>query len=108
MMTIASQDLDPLLAHFNMNPPRKNVGVNFELLFEDTQLNPQKAATAAARLIRQGAQFLIGPQTSSEVAQVKPITDAAGVVLVSEGRTASSLYIADDSVILFVTDERLE
>src|SRR5262249_7137088 len=108
MMTIASQDLDPLLSHFNMNPPRKNVGVNFELLVEDTQLNPQKAATAAARLIRQGAQFLIGPQTSAEVAQVKPITDAAGVVLVSPGSTASSLSIANDTVFRFVPDDRLE
>src|SRR5262249_50670947 len=108
MMTIASQDLDPLLAHFNMNPPRKNVGVNFELLVEDTQLNPQKAATAAARLIRQGAQFLIGPQTSAEVAQVKPIPDAAGVVLVSPGSTASSLSIANDTVFRFVPDDRLE
>jgi branched-chain amino acid transport system substrate-binding protein len=108
MMTIASHDLDPLLAEFNMNPPSRNVGVDFELLFEDTQLDPQKAASGAAHLIRQGAQFIIGPQTSSEVAQVKPITDAAGVVLVSPGSTASSLSIPNDTVFRFVPDDRLE
>jgi len=108
MMTIASQDLEPLLANFNMNPPSRNVGVNFALLFEDTQLDPQKAAIAAASLIRRGAEFLIGPQTSSEVAQVKPITDAAGVVLVSPGSTASSLSLPNDTVYRFVPDDRLE
>jgi branched-chain amino acid transport system substrate-binding protein len=82
--------------------------VEFQLLFEDTQLDPQKAATAATRLIREGAQFLIGPQTSSEVAQVKPITDAAGVVLVSPGSTSSTLSIANDTVFRFVPDDRLE
>ena len=108
MMTIASQDLDPLLADFNFNPPPKDLGVAFELLIQDTQLDPQKAAAAATLLIREGAQFLIGPQTSSEVAQVKPITDAAGVVLVSPGSTASSLSIPNDSVFRFVPDDTLE
>src|SRR5512132_4138693 len=58
MMKIASGDAAPLA---------KEQGVAFELLVEDTQLDPQKAATAAARLIHRGAQFLIGPQTSAEV-----------------------------------------
>jgi branched-chain amino acid transport system substrate-binding protein len=108
MVTIASHDLDALLGDFNMNPPAKNLGVEFQLLFEDTQLDPQKAAAAATRLIREGAQFLIGPQTSSEVAQVKPITDAAGVVLVSPGSTSSALSISNDTVFRFVPDDRLE
>jgi branched-chain amino acid transport system substrate-binding protein len=108
MMTIASKDVDPLFTDFNMNPPSKNVGVDFHLLFEDTQLDPQKAAAAASRLIQQGAQFLIGPQTSAEVARVKPITDAAGVVLVSPGSTASSLSIPNDTVFRFVPDDKLE
>jgi branched-chain amino acid transport system substrate-binding protein len=108
MMNIASHDLDALLGDFNMNPPARDVGVQFSLLIEDTQLDPQKAAAGAARLIREGAQFIIGPQTSSEVAQVKPITDAAQVVMVSPGSTASSLSLANDSVFRFVPDDTLE
>ncbi len=108
MMTIAAGDLDPLLRDYNSNPPAKDLGVAFDLLIEDTQLDPAKAAAGAQNLINQGAQFLIGPQTSSEVAQVKPITDAAGIVLISPGSTASTLSIPNDSVFRFVPDDTLE
>jgi branched-chain amino acid transport system substrate-binding protein len=108
MMKIASGDLDPLLRDYNASPPAKEQGVAFELLIEDTQLDPQKAATAAASLIHRGAQFLIGPQTSAEVSQVKMITDPAGIVLVSPGSTASTLSIPNDTVFRFVPDDTLE
>lgn len=108
MMKIASGDLDPLLHDYNASPPAKEQGVSFELLVEDTQLDPQKAAAAAARLIHRGAQFLIGPQTSSEVSQVKVITDAAGIALISPGSTASTLSIPNDTVFRFVPDDTLE
>jgi branched-chain amino acid transport system substrate-binding protein len=108
MMEIAAGDLEALLGDFSARPHTKDTGVSFDLMFEDTQLDPTMAANAAESLINRGAQFLIGPQTSAEVAAVKPITDAAGVVLVSQGSTASSLSIPNDTVFRFVPDDTLE
>jgi len=108
MMEIAAGDLEALLGDFSAWPHARDTGVSFDLMFEDTQLDPTIAAHKAKRLIDRGAQFLIGPQTSAEVAAVKPITDAAGVVLVSQGSTASSLSIPNDTVFRFVPDDTLE
>lgn len=108
MMEIAAGDLEALLGDFSDWPRARDTGVSFDLIFEDTQLDPTIAANKARRLIDRGAQFLIGPQTSAEVAAVKPITDAAGVVLVSQGSTASSLSIPNDTVFRFVPDDTLE
>jgi len=108
MLSIAANDLQPMLEFYNANPPAGSIGVAFELLIEDTKLDPQTAANAATTLIGKGVQFLIGPQTSSEVAAVKPITDQHRVVLVSQGSTASSLSLPNDSVFRFVPDDTLE
>ena len=108
MMQIAAGEMDALLGDFNLNPPSQNTGIEFNLMFADTLLDPTTAANEARGLINQGVQFLIGPQTSAEVAAVKPITDAAGVVLISQGSTASSLSIAGDTVFRFVPDDTLE
>lgn len=110
MLDIGSQDLQKLLADYNVKAPYTAAfsGVEFEILVEDTQLDPQKAAVAAARLIERGAQFLIGPQSSSEVREVKKITDPAGVVLVSPGSTAGTLSLPGDTVFRFVPDDSIE
>jgi branched-chain amino acid transport system substrate-binding protein len=108
MMETATGDLDALLGDFSDRPHASDTGVSFDLMFEDTQFDPTIAANEAKRLIDRGAQFLIGPQTSAEVAAVKPITDAAGVVLISQGSTASSLSIPNDTVFRFVPDDTLE
>ncbi len=108
MMSIAASDIEPLLQYYDANPPARDKGVAFDLIVEDTKLDPQTAAAAAAKLVRQGVQFIIGPQTSSEVAAVKPITDSARVVLVSQGSTASTLSLPKDSVFRFVPDDTLE
>jgi branched-chain amino acid transport system substrate-binding protein len=108
MLSIAANDMQPMLEFYNANGPARSIGVGFEFLIEDTKLDPQTAANAATSLIAQGAQFLIGPQTSSEVTAVKPITDQRRVALISQGSTASSLSLANDSVFRFVPDDTLE
>lgn len=108
MIEAAAGDLGALLGDFSDIPHTRDAGISFDLMFEETQLNPAIAARAAQNLINRGAQFLIGPQSSAEVAAVKPITDAAGIVLVSQGSTASSLSIPNDTVFRFVPDDTLE
>jgi len=78
------------------------------LLIEDTALDPQRAAAAASRLIARGAQFIIGPQSSSEVREVKKITDPAGIVQASPGSTAGTLSLPNDTVFRFVPDDSQE
>src|SRR5215472_6232621 len=51
MMEIAAGDLDALLGDFSAWPHTKDTGVSFDLMFEDTQLDPTMAANAAKRLI---------------------------------------------------------
>src|SRR5260370_892977 len=110
MLEIGSVEMEDFLRHFDGRPPynSKFEGVQFELLIEDTALDPQRAANAAARLIRRGAQFIIGPQSSSEVREVKKITDPAGVVQVSPGSTAGTLSLPNDTVFRFVPDDSQE
>lgn len=111
MMQIGAEQMEQLLRHFNprgIPATRFGGGVTFDLMIEDTLLDPATAASAAARLIAQGAQFIIGPQSSSEVAEVRKITDPAGVVQISPGSTASSLALPNDTVFRFVPADSLE
>jgi branched-chain amino acid transport system substrate-binding protein len=53
-------------------------------------------------------RIVIGPQSSSEVAAISAEADARGVLLVSQGSTASSLGLPDDNVFRFVPTDRVE
>jgi branched-chain amino acid transport system substrate-binding protein len=75
---------------------------------EDTGLDPTVALDRLRTLAGEGVRIFIGPQSSSEVAALKPFADSAGVVLVSQGSTASSLSIPDDNVFRLVPDDSQE
>jgi branched-chain amino acid transport system substrate-binding protein len=73
-----------------------------ELRVEDTKLNPVLAEQAFLKLARRyNVSVVIGPQSSSEVRAIKPLADRLGVLVVSQGSTASSLAFADDSIFRF-------
>lgn len=71
----------------------------------DTQLSPTLAVTKMTDLAANGATVFIGPQSSAEVAAVKPAADAEGLLVVSQGSTASSLSLADDYIFRLVPDD---
>ena len=73
-------------------------GYRFHLLVRDTQLDPAKALAAIRDLDKQGVQIIIGPQSSAEVAMIKPYADAHNILIISQGSTASSLAIPDDNI----------
>ncbi len=95
---------DDLNAQFSAqgSPTRVSVRV------EDTGLDPALALDRLRTLAGEGVRIFIGPQTSSEVAALKPFADSAGVVLLSQGSTASSLSIPDDNVFRLVPDDGQE
>ena len=73
-------------------------GYRFHFFVRDTQHDPSKALEAIQDLDRRGVQIIIGPQTSSEVAMIKPYADAHNILVISQGSTASSLAIPGDNI----------
>lgn len=70
----------------------------YHLLVRDTKLEPARALEAIKSLHRSGVQIVIGPQSSAEVAMIKPFADAHKMLVISQGSTASSLAISGDNV----------
>ena len=70
----------------------------FAVLARDTQLIPSKALDAIKDLDSRGVNIVFGPQSSSEVAAIKPYADAHNILVISQGSTASSLAIPGDNI----------
>jgi branched-chain amino acid transport system substrate-binding protein len=89
-LEIASEEIN---AEFT----RLRVPLRVRVVVEDTQLVPAKALEAITRLESQGVRVVVGPQSSAELAGVREFADERGILLVSQGSTASSLALADSS-----------
>jgi branched-chain amino acid transport system substrate-binding protein len=80
-------------------------GVRFRVEVEDTRLEPARALESVQALRARGAQILVGPQSSAEVAHLKPYVDANDLLLISHGSTAGNLAIAGDNVFRFTPSD---
>ncbi len=80
----------------------------FRLLVRDTQLDPSQALDAITDLDQRGVKIIIGPQSSAEVAMIKPYADAHNILVISQGSTASSLAIAGDNIFRFCPNDMRE
>ena len=100
-MKMAVEDVNRYLAR---NPAR----VRFVAAIEDTKLQPELALERAQDLRRRGAQLLIGPQSSAEVAHLKSFVDANDLLLVSPSSTAGTLTIAGDNIFRFTPSDSVE
>src|SRR5216117_4395255 len=83
-------------------------GYRFQLFVRDTQLDPSRALEAIQDLDRRGVKIIIGPQSSAEVAMIKPYADAHNILVISQGSTASSLAIPGDNIFRLCPDDVLE
>jgi branched-chain amino acid transport system substrate-binding protein len=83
-------------------------GYRFHLFVRDTQQDPVKALAAIEDLDKRGVQIIVGPQTSAEVAMIKPFADAHNILVISQGSTASSLAIAGDNIFRFCPNDKRE
>jgi branched-chain amino acid transport system substrate-binding protein len=80
----------------------------FRLLVRDTHLDPSKALDAIMDLDHRGVKIVIGPQSSSEVAEITPYADAHNILVISQGSTASSLALPGDNIFRFCPNDILE
>ena len=79
------------------------------LLVRDTQLDPNLALEAIQELDKRGGiDVIIGPQSSSELAKIKPFADAHNILVISQGSTASSLSIAGDNIFRLCPNDKRE
>jgi branched-chain amino acid transport system substrate-binding protein len=90
------------------NATREGQRVKVLLDIENTNLEPDQAQAALTRLADKDVPIVIGPQSSSEVAAIADTAAARGVLVVSQGSTASSLAQPDDNVFRFVPTDRVE
>jgi branched-chain amino acid transport system substrate-binding protein len=83
-------------------------GYRFHFFVRDTQLDPSQALAAIQDLDRRGVKIIVGPQSSAEVAMIKPYADAHNILVISQGSTASSLAIAGDNIFRFCPNDTRE
>ena len=74
----------------------------------DTQLDPTLALKATKELDRLGVNVIIGPQSSAEVAMIKPYADQHNILVISQSSTASSLSIPGDNIFRMCPDDSRE
>ena len=66
-------------------------------------------ATAQFQLAKSdGVSFIIGPQSSSELAAIKPLADQSNIIIISQSSTAGSLAIAGDAIFRFCPADKVE
>lgn len=83
-------------------------GYRFQFFVRDTRLDPSQALAAIQDLDRRGVKIIIGPQSSAEVAMIKPYADAHNILVISQGSTASSLAIPGDNIFRFCPNDTRE
>ena len=100
-LRIAARDINVELAalHFPFR---------VQALVTDTQLRPSVAQEKIVELYDSGARFVIGPQSSAEAGAVLPFANEHRMVLISQGSTAFSLAIPNDSLFRLAPNDRLE
>lgn len=85
-----------------------NSSMRFWPLVEDTELDPQIAKEAAARLRAAGAVVTLGPQSSAEVEALMGYAKANGLLVVSQSSTAGSLAVPNDNILRLTPGDSLE
>jgi branched-chain amino acid transport system substrate-binding protein len=86
---------------FDAEARRQHSGYRLRLLVRDTGLDPVRALEALVDLHRRGVVAVIGPQSSAELAMIKPYADQHNILIISQSSTASSLAIVNDSIFRF-------
>jgi branched-chain amino acid transport system substrate-binding protein len=89
-----------------LNHRLKNAHVTLDLV--DTGQDPDRAKAGFDMLAGEGVKLIIGPQSSSEVAAIMDAANQRGVLVVSQGSTASSLGIPNDMIFRFVPTDHVE
>lgn len=104
----SKEAIEMAIESINEDFDERDIPFQFELTLFDTQLNPAIAAQTVENISLGDFKFIIGPQSSAEVAAIKPLADSLGILVVSQGSTASSLSIANDMIFRYVPGDQIE
>ncbi len=80
----------------------------FAVSFYDTKLDTALALKLTEEAYKKGVRYMVGPQSSAELAAVLPWANTNKLLLVSQGSTASSLSIPNDAAFRFVPGDLVE
>ena len=92
----------------NAEAKSRGLSVRFKAIILDTALSPEKAAKEMTTMSDKGVRFVIGPQSSSELAAVKDIAGSKGIIAISQSSTAGRLAVANDNIYRFCPGDELE
>jgi len=106
--TASAAALDLAARDINQEFTDLHVPFHVVTIVDDTKLTPSIAATQIDDLASRGADFVIGPQSSAEAAAVVGYANAHGIVVISQGSTASSLAIPNDNLFRLAPNDKLE
>ena len=98
---LAMEDINTYLA-------KKNAGFRIASSVSDTKLDTVLAKSLFTKAKNEKIHFVIGPQSSAELAALKPLSDAANIIVVSQSSTAGSLAIANDNIFRFCPSDKIE
>jgi branched-chain amino acid transport system substrate-binding protein len=100
--------LEVAALRWNQQFARQHRATRVKLDIVDTGQDPTRAVSGFNALADRGARIIIGPQSSSEVAAIQPLANSRGVLIVSQGSTASSLAMPNDNLFRFVPNDHIE
>ncbi|MEY4595446.1 MAG: hypothetical protein RIQ47_1856 [Bacteroidota bacterium] len=106
--TTSKSALEIAVEEINADFVVKGLPYRFSLSTYDTQLDPVIAASNLTTAASSGCRLFIGPQSSAEVAAVKAIADSLGLLVVSQGSTASTLAISNDAIFRYCPGDQIE
>jgi branched-chain amino acid transport system substrate-binding protein len=75
------------------------------LQVEGTGLAPADALAKLDSLSSHGVKLIVGPESSAELAALRPLIDQRGLTVISHCSTAPSLALADDGIFRLVPDD---
>ena len=82
--------------------------VTIELVYKDTESDPDLALNHAQALIDEGVRLIIGPYTSAEAMAVKELADQHDVLVVSHSAVSTALAIPNDNLLRFVPSDHYQ
>jgi len=100
-LELAAEDVNSYLSG-------KNSNFRLAVSVADTKLETDLAKTLFTKAKNDKISFIVGPQSSAELAAIKPLSDDAEIIVVSQSSTAGSLAIAGDAIFRFCPSDKIE
>ena len=100
-LELAADDINDYLAG-------KNSDFKLAVSVDDTQLDTELAKTFFTQAKEDSIRFIIGPQSSAELAAIKPLSDTSEIIVISQSSTAGSLAIPGDAIFRFCPSDKIE